>query len=264
MHLRNQVFRAFLISAWVILEVSSFGLLNRVQFTTQPLDIQNRQQDELRLVTDLFVDSFWQGKVGGGTKQLTESQNRTLQAQQYSEFRRRYSSRGLNTQMILCKDAKKNNAIIGCTGVEVDTVPTFSEEYRQPPVAGLLSSLMGKSIPEKPTGRWDTKMQYAPVMSNLVVSRSYRGKGIAQKLVAEVEELCQGWGYDTCFLYVEKRNNPAIKLYQKMGYKTLWQDDKAKTLLPTKKGELETSPTVIVCMKKVLTSKEKSFSMWPF
>lgn len=261
MHLPRNLL--FLLISCCLRRVSSFGLLSRVQYTTDLLDVKNRQQDEIRLVTDLFVDSFWQGKVGGGTKQLTESQSRTLQAQQYSEFRRRYG-RGMTAQMILCKDGKRNNAIIGCAGVEVDTVSVFSDEYQQPPVPRLLASLMGNSIPEKPSGRWDTKMKYAPLMSNLVVSRSYRGKGIAQKLVKQVEELCQDWGYDECYLYVEKRNIPAIKLYQKMGYKTLWQDDKAKTLLPTKKGELETSPTVIVCMKKTLVSTKKSFSVWPF
>jgi ribosomal protein S18 acetylase RimI-like enzyme len=264
MNLRNQILFGFFISALLNHQVSSFGLLNRVQYTTQPLNIKNRQQDELRLVTDLFVDSFWQGKVGGGTKQLTEAQSRTLQAQQYSEFRRRYS-RGLNTQLLVCKDTRNNNIPIGCAGVEVDTVAIFSDEYRQPPLTGFLASLTGNNIPEKPTGRWDTKMIYAPVMSNLVVSRDYRGKGIAQQIVAEVEDLCQEWGYDECYLYVEKRNIPAVKLYQKMGYKTLWQDEQAKTLLPTTAGDLESAPTVILCMKKILTAKaKKKISLWPF
>lgn len=263
MHLRFQILLQLLISLDVVGKVFSFGLLSRAQYATQPLDMKNRQQDELRVVTDLFVDSFWQGKVGGGTSELTEYQNKTLQAQQYSEFRRRYS-RTLDSQLLLCKD-KKSNDIIGCSGLQVDTVSVFSDEYTPPPISGLIASLTGNNIPDKPTGRWDTKMQYVPVMSNLVVSRKYRGKGIAQKLVADVEELCLEWGYDECYLYVEKRNIPAVKLYQKLGYKTLWQDDRAKTLLPTKKGELESSPTVIICMKKQLISKgKKTFSLWPF
>lgn len=244
----------------LVADVSSFGLLN------QPLNTNNRQQDELRLVTDLFVDSFWQGKVGGGANELTESQSRTLQSQQYSEFRKRYSRTGgaLQTQLMLCKDTRKNSAIIGCAGVQVDTVTGFADDYRPTAGGSLWASLLGNDIPAKPTGRWKTKMGYAPIMSNLVVSRQYRRKGIAEKLVEDVEELCQEWGYDECFLYVEKRNAPAVKLYQKLGYKTLWQDLKAKTLVPTRKGELENCDTVIICMKKELKPKKKGPSFWPF
>jgi GNAT superfamily N-acetyltransferase len=211
------------------------------------------------------------GKVGGGVRELTESQNRTLQAQQYSEFRKRYTGlSGVSSQMILCKDAQKNNAIIGCAGVEIDTVAIFVDEPT--PSNNLLNMLpsflsVHYSIPAKPTGRWETKMKYAPLMSNLVVSRQYRRKGIAEKLVAGVEDLCQEWGYDECFLFVEKRNVPAVKLYQKLGYKTLWQDDKAKTLIPTKKGGLESGDTVILCMKKPLTGRKggrKLLSFLPF
>jgi GNAT superfamily N-acetyltransferase len=193
-------------------------------------------------------------KVGGGIRELTESQSRTLQAQQYSEFRKRYSgSSPFSSQMMLCKDAQKNNAIIGCAGVEIDTVAIFAERQPSP----SLWSILGNSIPAKPTGRWETKLKYAPLMSNLVVSRQYRRKGIAEKLVASVEDQCQEWGHDECYLYVEKRNVPAVKLYQKLGYKTLWQDDKAKTLIPTPKGGLESSDTVLICMKKELTGRNR-------
>ena len=61
------------------------------------------------------------------------------------------------------------------------------------------------------------------------------------------------WGYDDCYLYVEKRNIPAIKLYKKLGYKTLWEDDTATTLLPTEDGSrVVNGKTTIVCMKKNL------------
>ncbi|CAB9514110.1 FR47-like protein [Seminavis robusta] len=254
--------------------VSSFGLLSRLtagrtgRYTVQPWNPKQqrgRQDDELRLVTDLFVDSFWRGKVGGGAKELTESQNKTLQAQQYVEFKRRYSTTALASQLVLCKDTKQQqNNIIGCAGVQVDAVTIFAEEEapKQPLLLPLLAMILPDNIiiknainiPAKPTGRWDTKMKYAPVMSNLVVSRHYRRQGIAEQLVAAVEEACQQdeWGYDECFLYVEQRNTPAVRLYQKLGYKTLWKDETAKTLLPTKTGSLESTRTTIVCMRKQL------------
>ena len=52
--------------------------------------------------------------------------------------------------------------------------------------------------------------------------------------------------------YFEKRNILAIKLYKKLGYRTIWEDDTATTLLPTKDGRLSNGKTTIVCMKKNL------------
>lgn len=268
MFLIGRTRQALLLLLLLIINIStkvvvSFNLLARPTFTYQPLNTKNRRQDELRLVTDLFVDSFWQGKVGGGAKELSDSQRKMLQAQQFAEFRKRYSRPSLTARMVVCKDTKSNDDIIGCAGVEVDTVPLFAEG--EEPKGNVLGNLLGKSIPAKPTGRWDTKMQYAPLMSNLVVSRQYRRKGIAEKLVEQIEDTCREWDYDTCYLYVEKRNAAAVKLYQKLGYNTIWQDDKAKTLLPSNEGQLENSPTVIICMKKELgKGSKKSLSLWPF
>mmetsp|Transcript_34179 Transcript_34179/g.62869 ORF Transcript_34179/g.62869 Transcript_34179/m.62869 type:complete len:113 (+) Transcript_34179:138-476(+) len=93
----------------------------------------------------------------------------------------------------------------------------------------------------------------APLMSNLAISRSYRRKGLAESLVKAAELIAQKeWGYDDVYLYVEKRNAPAVKLYKKLGYRTLWEDDSATTLLPMKDGKVANGKTTIVCMKKRL------------
>ena len=92
-----------------------------------------------------------------------------------------------------------------------------------------------------------------PLMSNLAIGKKYRRKGLAEDLVKATETIARReWGYDECYLYVEKRNAPAIKLYTKMGYKTIWEDDSATTLLPTKDGRVANGKTTIVCMKKKL------------
>ena len=76
---------------------------------------------------------------------------------------------------------------------------------------------------------------------------------MAEDLVREAEDLARKvWGYDECYLYVEKRNAPAVRLYRKLGYRTVWEDDRAKTLIPTEGGRLRSDDTVIVCMKKRL------------
>ncbi len=94
----------------------------------------------------------------------------------------------------------------------------------------------------------------APLMSNLAISKQYRRRGLAEELVKSAESIARKeWGYDECYLYVEKRNVPAIKLYNKMGYKTLWEDENASTLIPSVDGRgVVNGKTTIVCMKKKL------------
>eukprot|EP00957_Ditylum_brightwellii_P116958 8921358-Ditylum_brightwellii.AAC.1 len=88
-------------------------------------------------------------------------------------------------------------------------------------------------------------------MSNLAVNRNFRRRGVAEDLVKAAEELARReWGYNECYLYVEKQNVPAVKLYRKLGYRPIWEDDSAKTLLPTESGKVKNVSTTIVCMKK--------------
>jgi ribosomal protein S18 acetylase RimI-like enzyme len=209
------------------------------------LDIQD--------VSDFFVESFWKNKVGGGTRELTLSQRRQLEQSQTAEFQKRYGGRAniRESELLICRRRRQKQSppkksatitldnnnenpyeILGCVGVEVMRIPngsllSYSEPYRRA----------------------------APLMSNLAVSRSYRRRGLAEDLVQAVETLVRKqWGYTECYLYVEERNRPAIQLYQKLGYRKLWRDDTAKTLLPTPGGSLESASTVIVCMKKDLNA----------
>ncbi|KAL3816765.1 LOW QUALITY PROTEIN: hypothetical protein ACHAXA_006336 [Cyclostephanos tholiformis] len=121
-------------------------------------------------------------------------------------------------------------AIIGCAGIEIDRV-------------------------RKMDG-YDTKI-IGPVMSNLAIGREYRRRGLAENLVIAVEDIAsREWGYDVCYLYVEKRNIKARKLYEKLGYEVIWEDDTATTLLPARGGGdgggLISGRTTIVCMRKDL------------
>jgi ribosomal protein S18 acetylase RimI-like enzyme len=177
--------------------------------------------------SDFFVDAFWTGKVGGGSKQLSESQRRSLLQSQEAEFTRRYgsySSTSLRPSELVV--IRSNDEVVGCVGVEVDSIPD--------------KSLGGG--PSKP----------APLMSNLAVSRKFRRRGLAEELVQRVEVLVKSWGFDECYLYVEERNRGAVNLYKKLGYKTVWKDREASTLMPTTRGSLVTADTVLICMKKNL------------
>jgi ribosomal protein S18 acetylase RimI-like enzyme len=140
------------------------------------------------------------------------------------------------SELILCQ--LPTGELTGCAGIEVSQIPDKN-----------LKSLNTKA---------------APLMSNLAVGREFRRKGIAEKLVSEVERVVRyEWGYNDCYLYVEQRNKAAVKLYQKLGYKKLWVDKEATTLLPSTNGKLQNSSTNIVCMRKRLDLGLIG-RLWPF
>ncbi|KAL7535750.1 hypothetical protein ACHAXR_006707 [Thalassiosira sp. AJA248-18] len=206
--------------------------------------VKSSDADENSLVEAgmFFVDAFWTGKIGGATT-LSSNQAKSLERQQIMEFKKRYKSSrpvasGSNrvpgnyagrisdsrAELVLCLDGR--GECIGCAGVEVEKI--------------------------KKMDGYDGSFT-APLMSNLAISRKYRRKGLAEDLVKATEVVARKeWGYDECYLYVEKRNTPAIKLYKKMGYNTIWEDDDATTLLPMKDGKVTNGKTTIVCMKKKL------------
>jgi ribosomal protein S18 acetylase RimI-like enzyme len=196
------------------------------------------QPQKLQQASDFFVDAFWVGKAGGGPKaQLNDRQRRSLGTTQYMEFRGRYAgdARG-QSELVICQ--LPDGEVIGCAGIEVSPIPN-----------GNLQAMSKKR---------------APLMSNLAVSRKYRRKGIGELLVKEAERLARlEWGADDCYLYVEQRNAAAVKLYQKLGYRKVWVDKDAKTLIPTSNGNLINEPTQIVCMRKRLNMGLLG-RLWPF
>lgn len=206
-----------------------------------------RNLDDLKSAGMFFTDAFWTDKVGGGARKLSVPQKMQLQRQQTSEFQRRYGFFNDQAQLITCRSIGKDKTkakkdiergivdkgeeIMGCIGVEIDDV--FSKKPK----------INGK----------ERERVFAPLMSNLAVGRSFRRRGLAEDLVSAVENLVKAeWGYDSCYLYVEKRNRAAVNLYKKMGYWPIWENKDATTLLPTDNGRILDSPTTLVCMRKNL------------
>lgn len=192
---------------------------------------------KLQDASNFFVDAFWVGKVGGGATNLSERQRRSLSTTQFIEFRDRYSeSKRGKSELVVCE--LPNGEVVGCAGIEVSPIP--DGDLKAP-----------------------SKFR-APLMSNLAVSRNYRRKGIGELLVKEAERIARyEWGSDDCYLYVERRNTAAVKLYKKLGYRMIWIDSDANTLLPTETGRLDNAPTEILCMKKRLKLGALS-RLWPF
>ena len=199
-------------------------------------------KSELVRASDFFVDAFWTAKVGGGTNQLSSSQQQELRSSQLAEFQKRYGKgRLVNKSQFFVVRSGNNQEILACAGIELDVIRD-----------GGVSS---PQILEKK----------APLMSNLAVSREYRRRGLAELMVDAVEEYVrQTWtDQEACYLLVEQRNRGAVKLYQKLGYKTIWSDNDAQTLLPQKSGKMNMVPTVMLCMKKnIKRQRMNPFGNW--
>jgi len=198
------------------------------------------QDDKLIEAGKFFADAFWASKPGG-TKSLSSKQNKLLTNQQISEFRKRYAQRlgksqlDRRSELMLCLE-KGTGEVVGCAGIELDNIN--NKKSNRSNVQSTASNISRK-----------------PLMSNLAVGKQYRRKGVAEDLVLATEALVRNqWGYEECYLFVEKKNTPAIKLYRKLGYKKVWQDDDAKTITPKDNGSIDTTSTTIICMKKNLSS----------
>ena len=136
------------------------------------------------------------------------------------------SSGRRRAELVLCVDAS-SGSILGCAGIEISDVRRMDG--------------------------YDGKIVGVPVMSNLAVGRGYRRLGLAGGLVRAAEDLAsKEWGCDSCYLYVEGKNRPALRLYETLGYGKVWEDGDATTLLPSGGGGLTSGRTTIVCMKKEL------------
>jgi len=66
----------------------------------------------------------------------------------------------------------------------------------------------------------------AVVSGTLHVDPRYRRQGIAQRILREAEGKARSWGCSEMMLLVKRKNEPALKLYSKMGYEQLpWTPD---------------------------------------
>lgn len=218
-------------AAWLTTPIYGIGAL---LFPLRNLEIVALTKQELDDISEFFVDTFWTAKVEGGARELTKSQRRQLLQSQTAEFNNRYCNRNNPNSVLLV--GYSGDTVVACAGVEIEKIPEGS-------LKGRVSNR-------------------APLMSNLVVSRSFRKRGIAEKMVAAIEDFSRDNNWSECYLYVEERNQAAVKLYKKLGYTAQWRDTDAKTLLPGSDGSLRQSDTVIVCMKKDLTKRNSFFGIF--
>jgi ribosomal protein S18 acetylase RimI-like enzyme len=58
-------------------------------------------------------------------------------------------------------------------------------------------------------------------LSNLAVSKDFRRRGVAQKLIESCEQQTTDWGYTEIHLHVMGNNERGRNLYQKLGYEVI-------------------------------------------
>mmetsp|Transcript_23292 Transcript_23292/g.34385 ORF Transcript_23292/g.34385 Transcript_23292/m.34385 type:complete len:255 (+) Transcript_23292:50-814(+) len=181
------------------------------------------QDEELVKTSRFFTEAFWASKIGG-TDVLTTEQRKALAKQQIKAFRERFGGNTTrNSEIIKCRD-EDTGEIVGCVGLEVSFVSLKNGFRTKRPV---------------------------PFMSNLAIGKKYRREGIAKDLIIAAEAMVRKqWGYGECYLFVEENNLPAVKLYRKIGYKTVAKDETETSLIPAIDGILKNEDVVLLCMKK--------------
>lgn len=86
-----------------------------------------------------------------------------------------------------------------------------------------------------------------PYMCNLAVHLDHRGKGLAKEMIRQCEDSADLWKEEKLFLKVKQQNEPAVQLYQTMGYDVVatQTDEKTDATLFVMKKEWEWRPLVL-------------------
>jgi ribosomal protein S18 acetylase RimI-like enzyme len=93
------------------------------------------------------------------------------------------------------------------------------------------------------------KKENHPVISNLIVSKKMRRKGIAKSLTTRAEKIAKSFDYKEIYLFVNVENIPAIRLYKSRGYKSI-DDKKEATKIVFEKNRFNNVKCVNIMMKK--------------
>ena len=97
-----------------------------------------------------------------------------------------------------------------------DDVPEIPTEYRPPRGDILIAYQRDKPVGTVAICRMD---QYHRELTSMFVTRECRGSGVAQVLCKRAIGLAKEHGYHTVRLMTSKRQVPAMRLYERLGFK---------------------------------------------
>lgn len=151
----------------------------------------------------------------------------SIQTYVYKKLIERYGTSNTEPNALFLATGS-DGQVVGVIGVEV--VPLTTEGQSK-----------GEGVEER------------PLLEFLSVDPSARGKGLGKSLIKRVESQVREWGYGEVILQVAADNEVAIRLYEKMGYKTTAEDS---TILRPKNagffGGMSFEPYPHLCMRKEL------------
>ena len=93
------------------------------------------------------------------------------------------------------------------------------------------------------------KKENHPIISNLIVSKKMRRKGIAKLLTTRAENIAKSFDYKEIYLFVNAENIPAIRLYKSRRYKSI-DNKKESTRIVFEKNRFNNVKCVNIMMKK--------------
>ena len=193
------------------------------------VDICEADLGDYQLVANLLVDAFYTD-TKRPENNLSVTQKRSLERDQNLDLRARYGranrantinlkseskakgGAGVIQSAILLADERDTGESIGC--VAIGTTPFIGND----------AQLNIRDLYQY-SNRRDERACLRPVVANLAVRPQARRRGIAKRLMRECEMICKEWGYQEIWLLVEKDNPKARKLYKKLGYKTVKEED---------------------------------------
>ncbi|KAJ1622511.1 acyl-CoA N-acyltransferase [Pavlovales sp. CCMP2436] len=164
-------------------------------FRLVALDDVSLERTSLTGVAAMFVDSWFWGTMS------SEVQEQQLVDEVAVDMRKRYSEQRTADDSQLVVALGDYGEVWGCAGVE------------------LLSMTVDGKLPSSWSERRGARLR--PHISNLAVSRARRRTGLGRALVRECEQIALAWKCPEMTLFVDHENEPAIALYETLGYRVV-------------------------------------------
>jgi ribosomal protein S18 acetylase RimI-like enzyme len=248
---------------------SGAGASETAASNSQRISVTDDYMD-IEVCSKFFVESFWEKSTTTLSRpvEMTSSQRNAVQQEQLRDLQDRYGKllgeRKLKSALVVLRD--EAGAIEACCGVELAVADTeafelLSRAEGEQMLKGGLAALGGRTRNElrgQPVQLVAAKVLpqgYAliPVLSNLAVRDSSRGRGLAKQLCKQCEVIASGWGFSEMMLLVEEANAPARKLYESLGYQRVWtRSIEAARISPDGQGALTTEQVATNAMAKAL------------
>jgi len=238
---------SFLFLNLLLLPTISTSLFSGL-FPVRGVSIAPARTSDFPMLATFFTDAFWVDKKNGS--RLSERSIINLRTRQLGEFKKRYSRQGKSVLLVASRPIAGGRSAKRKTNISKSTAALLGAEEEESALGEIIGCVAvdASTLIDASTGK---RLSNVPVMSNLAVGKKWRGRGVATRLVHEIEMMASKlYNSDNLFLKVDASNNKARKLYRKNGYIEGWREE-VNTLTPSGVDMLETFSNVYVMAKKL-------------